>query len=81
MQKIFNLLGLVGFLLSGSMTAALVISFMQMDSIQKKAVQRITGEITSAVEKELTGKLDGKFDDMMQSLPTTTGPAVPFLKK
>jgi|DEB0MinimDraft_10_1074344.scaffolds.fasta_scaffold23335_7 hypothetical protein len=81
MQRIFNLLGLAGFLLSGSMTAALVISFMQMDSIQKKAVQRITGEITSAVEKELTGKLDGKFDGMMQSLPTTTGPAVPFLKK
>ena len=81
MQRIFNVLGLAGFLLSGSMAAALVISIMQMDSIQKKAVQRITGEITSAVEKELTGKLDGKFDGMMQSLPTTTGPAVPFLKK
>ena len=73
MQRIFNLLGLIGFLLSGSMTAALVISFMQMDSIQKQAVQRITGEVTSAVEKELNG--------MMPSLPTTTDAAVPFLKK
>ena len=73
MQRIFNLLGLIGFLLSGSMTAALVISFMQMDSIQKQAIQRITGEVTSAVEKEL--------DSMIPSLPTTTDAAVPFLKK
>ena len=77
MQKIFNLMAFAGFLMSGSMTAALVISYMQMDTIQKAAVKRITSEISGAVEKQLNDKLDGKLD----VLPTTTGPAVPFLKK
>ena len=81
MQKIFNLMALGGFLLSGSMTAALVISYLQMDTIQKAAVKRITSEISGAVEKELGDKLDGKLDGIKNAMPTTTGPAVPFLKK
>lgn len=80
MQRIFNLMAFVGFVLSGSMTAALFISYLQMDSIQKAAVRRITSDITGAVEKELSEKLDGKFDGMMNALPKTTGPAVPFAK-
>ena len=76
MQKIINGLAVTAFLLSGSMTAALVISFFQMEALQRAAVKRITGQITSAVETELNGKLD----DVVNQIPTQTGPAIPFAK-
>jgi len=79
-QKIINGLAVTAFLLSGSMTAALVVSFFQMEALQRAAVKRITGQITSAVETELTDKLDGKLDDVVNQIPTQTGPAIPFAK-
>jgi len=79
-QKVINALAVTAFLLSGSMTAALVITFFQMEALQRAAVKRITGQITSAVETELTGKLDDKLKGVTNSFPTQTGPALPFPK-
>lgn len=80
MQRIINLLAVTSFLLSGSMTAALVISFFQMEALQRAAVKRISGQITGAVEKELTGQFDQKLKGVSDSFPTQTGPAIPFAK-
>ena len=80
MQKIINGLAVTAFLLSGSMTAALVISFFQMEALQRAAVKRISGQITGAVEAELTDKLDGKIDGVVKQIPMQTGPAIPFAK-
>lgn len=80
MQKIINLLAVTSFLLSGSMTAALVISFFQMEALQRAAVKRISSQITGAVEKELTGQFDQKLKGVSDSFPAQTGPAIPFAK-
>ena len=53
MQRLFNLMAFVGFLLSGSMTAALVISYLQMDRITDQTIKRISEEISGNVEKQL----------------------------
>jgi len=79
-QRIINALAVTAFLLSGSMTAALVISFLQMESVQRAAVKRITAQVTSAIEAELSGKVDDKINGVVKQLPTQTGPALPFAK-
>lgn len=76
MQKIINGLAVTAFLLSGSMTAALVISYFQMEALQRAAVKRISSQITNAVEADLTDKLNG----VGKQIPTQTGPALPFAK-
>lgn len=80
MQKIVNALAVTAFLLSGSMTAALVITFFQMEALQRAAVKRISGQITDAVEKELTGQFDDKLKGVSDLLPAQTGPAIPLAK-
>ena len=76
MQPIINAMAVAGFALSTSITAALVISYMQFDSFMDESMERISGKVTSAVESELNGKLDG----VVNQIPTQTGPAVPFAK-
>ena len=80
MQRIINALAVTAFLLSGSMTAALVISFLQMESVQRAAIKRITEQVTSSIEAELTDKLDDKLGGVVKQIPTQTGPAIPFAK-
>lgn len=80
MRTIIDAMAVVGFALSASMTAALVITYTQFDSMKQKAIEGITGQITGAVTEKLTGELDGKFDGMIEGLPTQTGPAIPFAK-
>jgi len=76
MQPIINTMAVAGFALSTSITAALVISYMQFDSFMDESMERISGKVTSAVESELNGKLDG----VVKQIPTQTGPAIPFAK-
>ena len=80
MRIIIDAMAVTGFALSASMTAALVISFVQFDSMKQKAIENMTGQITGAVTEKLTGELDGKFDGMIEGMPTQTGPAVPTFK-
>lgn len=78
MQRIFNGMAVVAFSLSTSLTAALVISFVQFDKIQDEAIKRLTGQITGAVTGELDKKLDGQLDGVVEMMPKSTGPALPF---
>jgi hypothetical protein len=80
MRKLVDAMAVAGFALSASMTAALVITYTQFDSMKQKAIQGMTTQITGAVTGELTKQLDGKFDGMVEMIPTQTGPAVPFAK-
>ena len=80
MRIIIDAMAVTGFALSASMTAALVITYTQFDSMKQKAIQGMTTQITGAVTGELTKQLDGKFDGMIEGMPTQTGPAVPTFK-
>jgi len=74
MRKIIDLMAITGFLLSGSMTAALVISYFQFNRFMDESMERIGGQITDHVEAELENKIKGA----MPQLPKATGPALPF---
>jgi len=74
MRKIIDLMAVIGFLLSGSMAAALVISYLQFDKFMDDSMERIGGQVTEHIEAELEGKIKGA----MPKLPEKTGPALPF---
>jgi len=74
MRKIIDLMAITGFLLSGSLTAALVISYLQFNRFMDESMERIGGQITEHVEAELESKIKGA----MPQLPKATGPALPF---
>ena len=78
MRKIIDLMAVTGFLLSGSMTAALVISYLQFDSFMDKSMERIGGKVTERIEAELEEKIGKKMKTAMPKLPDVTGPALPF---
>ena len=59
MRKIIDLMAVVGFLLSTSMTAALVISFFQFNSYMDKSMERIGGQVTEKIEEQLKEKVGG----------------------
>jgi hypothetical protein len=80
MRLIIDAMAVAGFALSASMTAALVITYTQFDSMKQKAIENMTGQITGAVTDQFTKQLDGKFDGMIEGMPTQTGPAVPTFK-
>ena len=77
MRKLIDALALTGFALSASLTAALVISYYQFDSIKKQAVEDLTGQITDAVTDKLNSQLEGQVEKALPKIPTTTGPALP----
>lgn len=74
MRRIIDLMAVTGFLLSGSMTAALVISYLQFDRFMDESMERIGGKVTEHIEAELESKIKGS----MPKLPGATGPALPF---
>ena len=74
MRRIIDFMAITGFLLSGSMTAALVISYLQFDKFMDASMERIGGEVTDHIEAEL----EGKIQNSMPKLPESTGPALPF---
>ena len=74
MQPIINAMAVAGFALSTSITAALVISYMQFDSFMDESMERIGGQVTEHIEAELEGKIKGA----MPKMPEVTGPALPF---
>ena len=80
MPRIIDTMAMAGFAMSASLTAALVITYLQFDSMKQKAIENITGQVTGAVAGQLEKKLDGQFDGMIKNMPTQTGPAIPFAK-
>ena len=74
MRKIIDAMAVISFLLSGSMTAALVISYLQFNSFMDESIERIGGKVTEHIEAELDDKIKGA----MPKMPDVTGPALPF---
>ena len=74
MRRIIDFMAITGFLLSGSMTAALVISYLQFNNFMDESMDRIGGQVTEKIEAEL----EDKIQNSMPKLPGATGPALPF---
>ena len=74
MQKLFNVMSVASFVMSGAMAAGSVMLYTRIPSLTKRYVSELKLELTQMI----TEMVPGQIDEIMPELPTTTGPAVPF---
>ena len=73
-QKIYNLLGVLGFTISTTLAVIGVMAYTRVPSMMKLYLSEMKLELTET----LTQVVPGQIDEALPELPTTTGPAVPF---
>lgn len=76
MQKVYNLLGVLGFVMSGTMAVMGVLAYTRVPSMAKKYVSELKLELTKTILDQVPVP---EMPEMPQ-LPTETGPAIPSLK-
>ena len=72
MQKVFNLAGALGFLMSGTMVVGSLVLYTRIPSLTKYYMSELKLELTKVV----TDMIPAKLDDVMPELPSATGPAI-----
>ena len=74
MQKLFNVMAVTSFVMSGTLVAGVVVLYSNIPSITKHYMSQLQEELG----KMVTDKLPIQLDKAMPKLPTSTGPAVPI---
>ena len=74
MQKVCNVLGVLGFVMSGTLVGLSVAAFVRIPGMIEDYAASMMDDITGNVTEMLPRQIDGA----MPKLPTSTGPAVPF---
>jgi hypothetical protein len=72
MQKIFNLLAFLAFLMSGTMVVGTVVFYSRIPSLTKKYINDLKTELT----KTVLDQVPVPEIPEMPKLPTETGPAI-----
>ena len=70
MQKVCNVLGVLGFVMSSALVGASIVAFAQIPGMIDDMAADMMGDVTEMIP--------GEIDAVLPELPTTTGPAVPF---
>ena len=73
MQKVYNLLGVLGFVMSGTIAVMGVVAYIRVPSMVKNYVSNVKLELTKTI-------LDSVPVPEVPKLPQATGPAIPSLK-
>jgi hypothetical protein len=73
-QKICNVLGVLGFVMSGTLVGLSIAAFAQIPGMIDDMAADMMEDITGNVSEMIPGEIDAA----MPKLPTTTGPAVPI---
>ena len=74
MQKICNVLGVLGFVMSGALVGASIVAFARIPGM----IDDMAADMMNDVAGNVTEMIPGEIDAAMPELPTSTGPAVPF---
>ena len=74
MQKICNVLGVLGFVMSGALVGASIVAFARIPGM----IDDYAATLMDDVAGNVTDMLPGQVDELMPEMPTSTGPAVPF---
>ena len=72
MQKVFNLMAVASFVMSGAMVAGTVVFYSRIPSLTKKYISDLKTELTKAVLDQVPIPEIPE----MPKLPTETGPAI-----
>ena len=74
MQKICNVLGVLGFVMSGTLVGLSVVAFAQIPGM----IDDMAADMMDDIAGNVTEMIPTQIDQSMPELPTSTGPAVPF---
>jgi hypothetical protein len=74
MQKICNVLGVLGFVMSGALVGASIVAFARIPGM----IDDYAATLMDDVAGNVTEMLPGQVDELMPEMPSSTGPAVPF---
>ena len=74
MQKVCNVLGVLGFVMSGALVGASIMAFSQVPGM----IDDMAADMMDDIAGDVTEMIPGEIDAAMPELPTTTGPAVPI---
>ena len=74
MQKVCNVLGVLGFVMSSALVGASILAFARIPGMIDDMAADMMGDITG----DVTEMIPGEVDAALPGLPTTTGPAVPI---
>jgi len=69
MQKVFNVLSVASFVMSGAMVAGTVVFYTRIPSLTKHYM----GELKTELTKVIGEMVPGKIDEAMPEMPTKTG--------
>jgi len=72
MQRIYNLLGVLGFVMSGTMAIGGVMLYTSIPSMTKRYVNNLKADLTKTILEQIPVP---EIPEMPQ-LPTQTGPAI-----
>jgi hypothetical protein len=74
MQKVYNLLGVLGFVMSGTLVGLSIAAFARIPGM----IEDYAASVVDDIAGNVTEMIPGEIDKAMPELPTSTGPAVPF---
>jgi hypothetical protein len=74
MQKLFNVMSVASFVMSGGMVIGSVMLYTRIPSLTKHYISELKLELTEMI----TDMVPGQIDEALPELPTTTGPALPI---
>ena len=75
-QKVFNLFGTLGFVMSASMVVGSLMLYTRIPSLTKLYMSELKLELTQLVLEMVPAQID----KVMPELPSTTGPAIEMPK-
>jgi hypothetical protein len=78
MQKVFNTLAGLSFLMSGAVLGAGIYGFMQLPTLKQQAIDAAKEMVGELVSGAVTDAMPSQVKEMIPVLPTETGPALPF---
>jgi hypothetical protein len=74
MQKLFNVMSVASFVMSGGMVIGTAMLYTRIPSLTKHYISELKVELTEMI----TDMVPGQIDEALPELPTITGPAVPI---
>ena len=74
MQKVCNVLGVLGFVMSSALVGASILAFARIPGM----IDDMAADMMDDIAGDVTEMIPGEIDEALPELPTTTGPAVPF---
>lgn len=74
MQKVYNLLSVLGFTIATTLAVIGVMAYTRVPSMMKLYLSEMKLELTETLTQMVPGEIEGALPE----LPTSTGPAIPF---